>query len=247
MRKPSVGIVPEGLPVIALFALATIVCAMLGWKCLAVICFVLCGFGCSFFRNPERVVNADKDVATSPADGKIVAIATRPQPFSGEPCQCISIFMNVFNVHVNRVPVSGVITAIRYHEGKFVNASLDKASEGNERCAWEETAEDGEVWAFVQIAGLVARRIVPWAERGDALKRGERFGLIRFGSRVDLYLPSAYTPTCKLGQKVFAGQSVVARKGSLEEGLSGDSAQGNGVKAASDVNEGAREVPLLQD
>lgn len=217
MRKPSVGIVPEGLPVISLLALATLACAMLRCGVGAAICFLLCAFAVSFFRNPDRVVNDEKEAAVSPADGRIVAIRPRQEPFSGQTRQCVSIFMNVFNVHVNRAPVGGLVTGIRYHEGKFINASLDKASEGNERCAWEMMDEEGDRWTFVQIAGLIARRIVPWAERGDTLGRGQRFGMIRFGSRVDLYLPEDYTPVCRPGQRVFAAQTVLARKGAPED------------------------------
>lgn len=217
MRKPSVGIVPEGLPVISLLALATLACAMLRCGVGAAIFFLLCAFAVSFFRNPDRVVNDEKEAAVSPADGRIVAIRPRQEPFSGQTRQCVSIFMSLFNVHVNRAPVGGLVTGIRYHEGKFINATLDKASEGNERCAWEMMDEEGDRWTFVQIAGLIARRIVPWAERGDTLGRGQRFGMIRFGSRVDLYLPEDYTPVCRVGQRVFAAQTVLARKGAPED------------------------------
>ena len=212
MYKPSVGIVPEGLPVIGLTAVATLACAMLDWEPAAVICFVACVFGCHFFRDPERVIPDDPDVAVSPADGRILGVVSKTDPMSGEARQCVSIFMNVLNVHVNRAPVAGTVTNIRYHEGTFLNAAWDKASTDNERCEYEVTDESGAKWVFVQIAGLVARRIVPWAQKGDALSRGERFGMIRFGSRVDLYLPEGYTASCTVGQNVFAGQTVIARK-----------------------------------
>lgn len=212
MYKPSVGIVPEGLPVIGLTIVATLACAMLGWGPAAVICFVACAFSCHFFRNPERVIPDEPDVAVSPADGRILGVVSKTDPMSGEPRQCVSIFMNVLNVHVNRAPVSGTVTRIRYHEGTFLNAAWDKASTDNERCEYELTDEEGNKWVFVQIAGLLARRIVPWAQKEDALARGERFGMIRFGSRVDLYLPEGYTAACTVGQNVFAGQTVIARK-----------------------------------
>ena len=212
MHKPSVGIVPEGLPAIGLTAVATLTCALLDWAPAAIICFAACAFSCHFFRNPERVVPDEPDVAVSPADGRILGVANKTEPISGEPRQCVSIFMNVLNVHVNRAPVAGTVTNIRYHEGTFLNAAWDKASTDNERCEYELRDDKGDRWVFVQIAGLVARRIVPWTQQGDALARGERFGMIRFGSRVDLYLPEGYTAVCSVGQNVFAGQSVIARK-----------------------------------
>jgi len=123
----------------------------------------------------------------------------------------VSIFMNVFSVHVNRSPVAGEVTDVRYHPGAFLNAAWDKASSDNERCAWQVRDQDGRDWTFVQIAGLIARRIVPHAELGDFLGRGQRMGMIRFGSRVDLYLPQGYDVCVSIGEAVFAGQSIVAR------------------------------------
>jgi phosphatidylserine decarboxylase len=120
--------------------------------------------------------------------------------------------MNVFNVHVNRMPVAGRIARISYFGGKFLNASFDKASTDNERNSLLIEDGDGRSWTMVQIAGLIARRIICWGEEGDSLGRGQRFGLIKFGSRVDLYLPAEYEPTVRIGDKVFAGQSVLARK-----------------------------------
>ena len=120
--------------------------------------------------------------------------------------------MNVFSVHVNRVPVACTVESIRYFPGKFFNASLDKASTDNERCAWQLRDNEGRQWSMVQIAGLVARRIVCRAEEGDNLARGQRYGMIRFGSRVDLYLPQGYVAATQLGEQVYAGQSIVARR-----------------------------------
>ena len=131
---------------------------------------------------------------------------------TGENRTCVSIFMNVFSVHVNRAPVSGTVEDLRYWPGKFLNAALDKASGENERCACLLRDTGGEQWTFVQIAGLIARRIVCRAEAGDTLARGQRFGMIRFGSRVDLYVPEGYLPAVSIGEKVFAGQSVIAQK-----------------------------------
>jgi phosphatidylserine decarboxylase len=120
--------------------------------------------------------------------------------------------MNVFSVHVNRSPVEAKVEAIRYHPGKFLNASFDKASTDNERCAYLLRDADGKSWTMIQIAGLIARRIVCRTDEGDRLARGQRYGLIRFGSRVDLFIPAGYTPACVVGDRVFAAQSIVARQ-----------------------------------
>lgn len=212
MRKPSIGITPEGGPSIFLAALAAEAFAFLGCWPLAVLFLLLALFSCHFFRDPERVVPRAPGLAVCPADGKVVRIETRPDPFSGAQRQCVCIFMNVFSVHVNRSPVDASVADIAYHEGKFLNAALDKASHDNERCAYLLREEDGTEWTMVQIAGLVARRIVCRVEPGDLLARGERYGMIKFGSRVDLYLPDGYTPEVRIGQKVNAGQTVIAKK-----------------------------------
>lgn len=212
MRKPSIGITPEGVPAIGLCALFALVFGLLEYDVLAVLFLLLTLFSCNFFRDPERVVPQKPDIAVSPADGKVVKIAAMPDPFTGESRQCVCVFMNVFNVHVNRSPVAGTVTDIAYHEGKFLNASFDKASTDNERCAYQVTDGQGKAWAFVQIAGLVARRIVCRTDIGDALERGERFGMIKFGSRVDIYLPEGYEPQVSIGQTVLAGLSVLAAK-----------------------------------
>lgn len=210
MRKSSVGITPEGAPSIGLCALCSLVSALLGWGVPAVAFLVLTFFCCNFFRDPERVVPRGEGIAVSPADGKIIKISALSDPFTGRPGLCICVFMNVFNVHVNRSPVEGKITDIAYHAGKFFNASLDKASRDNERCAYRIEGADGGVWSMVQIAGLVARRIVCRVAVGDELARGERFGMIKFGSRVDLYLPDNYEPRVSVGQNVLAGQTILA-------------------------------------
>lgn len=212
MRKPSIGITPEGVPAIGLSALAAIVFAVLGSGFLAFIFLLLTGFCCNFFRDPERVTPQKAGLAVSPADGKVVKITEMSDPFDKAPRTCICVFMNVFNVHVNRSPVAGKVTAIDYHAGKFLNAALDKASTDNERCAYAIEDGDGKRWSMVQIAGLVARRIVCRTDVGDELARGQRFGMIKFGSRVDLYLPEGYTPEVRVGQEVLAGQTVVAVK-----------------------------------
>ncbi|HIW00671.1 MAG TPA: phosphatidylserine decarboxylase family protein [Candidatus Desulfovibrio intestinipullorum] len=212
MKPPYCALTPEGYPAIFFSALGALVFAMLDCPVLAVLFFVLCWFALNFFRDPERVVPDEEKIAVSPADGRVVKLERREDPISGENRLCICIFMNVFNVHVNRVPVQGTITDIKYYPGKFFNASLDKASKDNERCAYQLTDEQGQTWTFVQIAGLIARRIVCRVEKGDTLARGERFGMIRFGSRVDLYVPDGYIPTVSCGQEVLGGQTVIARR-----------------------------------
>lgn len=212
MRKPSVSICPEGAAAIGFTAFSALVFSILDWWIPALVFWLLCYFCLHFFRDPERAIPQGKNIALSPADGKVVRIAQRPDPFSGQPAQCVSIFMNVFNVHVNRSPVAARVESISYHPGRFLNASFDKASEHNERCAWLLDAGDEERWTMVQIAGLIARRIVCRAEPGDNLARGERLGMIRFGSRVDLYLPVGYVPAVDIGAKVLGGQTIIARK-----------------------------------
>jgi phosphatidylserine decarboxylase len=212
MIEPRANMAPEGLPYIAFSFLATLTFACLEWWLLAVPCLVLSGLVLNFFRDPERVTPRDPGIAVAPADGKVVSVGRARDPLSGEDRERICVFMNVFNVHVNRMPVTATIREVRYHPGKFINASRDKASEDNERCVTGMTDEDGEHWTAVQIAGLVARRIVLRAEEGDELPRGLRFGMIKFGSRVDLYMPANYSSTLRIGDKTVAGQTIVARK-----------------------------------
>ena len=212
MRKATCGITPEGIPSIGLTALCSLVFGLLKIWPLAVLFLGLAAFSLHFFRDPERVVPTKPGLAVSPADGRIIRIERRPDPFSGEERQCVSIFMNVFSVHVNRSPVQGTVKALAYHPGLFLNASFDKASRDNERCAYSIEDGDGALWTAVQIAGLVARRIVCRVEEGDPLLRGERFGMIKFGSRVDVYLPEGYAPAVEIGETTFAGQTVLAKK-----------------------------------
>ena len=220
MRKPSIGITPEGIPSIGLCALSALVFALLNWWAPALVFLALVFFSCNFFRDPERVVPQEHGLAVSPADGRVVKITAMPDPFTGKARLCICVFMNVLNVHVNRAPVAGTVTGILYHAGKFFNASLDKASFDNERCAYQLQDENGDSWTMVQIAGLIARRIVCRADKGDTLARGQRIGMIKFGSRVDLYLPDGYAPNVHVGQNVLAGQTVLASHSSLQAGTS---------------------------
>ncbi len=212
MRTPSIGIAPEGYHIIGIATLATLASALLGCGILTLICFAVLVFSCNFFRDPERVIPAEEGLAVSPADGRIIDLKPAPDPLSGEMRPRVSIFMHVGNVHVNRCPVAGEVARIKYIAGKFFNASWDKASTDNERCAYVIKDAAGLEWTVVQIAGLLARRIVSRVEQGDKLARGERFGLIKFGSRLDVYLPEGYEAAVHTGETVLAGSSVIARK-----------------------------------
>ncbi|WP_338421291.1 phosphatidylserine decarboxylase [Acetobacter conturbans] len=172
------------------------------------------GFCLYFFRDPQRVAPPREGLVLAPADGRVVSIEKIAPPVElgmGEtPVWRVATFLSVLNVHVNRMPVAGTVTRIVYHEGKFLNASLDKASTDNERNALSVTLPDGRMVAVVQIAGLIARRIVCSVKEGDRLEAGERFGLIRFGSRTDVYLPPGIEPLVAVGQTMIGGETVVA-------------------------------------
>lgn len=213
MRTPQFGLAAEGWPTIGLLAVAVLAFGALRWPVPALVALLLCWFSVNFFRDPERVTPQEKGLAVSPADGRVVRIEPRTDPMTGDTRTCVSIFMNVFSVHVNRAPAACAVERIRYWPGKFLNAALDKASAENERCGYLLREDDGSAWTMVQIAGLVARRIICNVEEGERLSRGQRYGMIRFGSRVDLYLPEGYDPAVKIGEQVFAGQSVIARRG----------------------------------
>ena len=175
-----------------------------------------------FFRDPERAVPDDPNCIVSPADGVVSLIEEVAPPaelgMPDVPLTRVSVFMSVFNCHVNRAPVAGKVTAVAYRPGKFLNASLDKASEHNERNGLCIEMQDGRTLAVVQIAGLVARRIVCCTHTGAFLQTGERFGLIRFGSRLDVYLPKGIVPKVKIGQTMIAGETVLADIGPEGQG-----------------------------
>lgn len=166
-----------------------------------------------FFRDPERAVPQSPDVVISPADGVVCMITEAAPPPDLELGDAkrtrVSVFMNVFDCHVNRMPMTGTITKMAYWPGKFLNASLDKSSDENERQSYQMKTESGKELIFVQIAGLVARRIVPFVEENDTLSVGERFGMIRFGSRVDVYLDEGMVPNVSVGQRCFAGETIL--------------------------------------
>ena len=188
----------------------------LGW--LALPAFLLAYGVFLFFRDPERYPPEDEKAILSPADGRICLVQECELPdafgemeeYKGKRFWRVSVFMSVLNVHVNRLPTAGEIVKKEYvAAGKFLNASLDKASKENERCNYLVRAENGQVYGVTQIAGLVARRIVPQVEEGARLARAERFGLIRFGSRLDVYLPEGVRPEVRLGQTMVAGETVL--------------------------------------
>lgn len=203
----------EGIPFVAIFAIITLILFLI-WEPLGWIGTGLTVWCYYFFRDPKRAVPENKGYLVSPADGVVSMIVPAvPPPELGlgpEPLTRVSVFMSVFNCHVNRTPINGKVTAISYRPGKFLNAAADKASEENERNALAIELEDGRHIAVVQIAGLVARRIVCWAKPGQRLRTGERFGLIRFGSRLDVYLPEGVEPQVSLGQTAVAGETVLA-------------------------------------
>ncbi|MDI6726834.1 MAG: phosphatidylserine decarboxylase family protein [Smithellaceae bacterium] len=203
-------IVREGLPFILISLTITFIFAVLEFFWLTIFCSLVAIFVVAFFRNPQREIPRDEGSVVSPADGKIIKIdnVTESGLIKGD-FRMISIFMNVFNVHVNRIPCAGNIWTIDYKEGKFLRADLDKASIHNERNYLVMRTSRNEEIMFVQIAGLIARRIVCWVKTGMAVKKGERFGLIRFGSRVDIYLPHGIDIQVELGQKVRAGETVL--------------------------------------
>jgi phosphatidylserine decarboxylase len=202
---------------VAFLALATLVLAILGWTWAALAGLVATIFTGAFFRDPERILPGGDGAVVSPADGRVIGVQTAADPVSQEKKTRISIFMNVFNVHVNRSPVNGTLKQAVYVPGKFFNASLSKASLDNERNLLVISDQDGQEWTVVQIAGLVARRIVCWAEPGDDLDQGERVGMIKFGSRVDLYLPDGYEVLVSKGHRAVGGQTLLARKLSTPE------------------------------
>ena len=204
---------PEGRKFVAIAAATTLVLFAL-WEPLGWIGTGLTVWVYYFFRDPERVTPDRAGVMVSPADGVVSLLepATPPAELGlGEaPMTRISVFMSVFNCHVNRIPAAGRITAVAYHEGKFLNASLDKASTDNERNGIAVELPDGRKYGVVQIAGLVARRILCWSVVDEAMERGQRFGLIRFGSRLDIYLPEGAEPLVEIGQTMIAGETVIA-------------------------------------
>jgi phosphatidylserine decarboxylase len=221
IKKQLVPIHPEGYPFVGGFAFVSIVLLWLwpplGW--LATLATLWCAY---FFRDPPRVTPMRDGIVVAPADGRISKVVNAVPPkeleLGARPLPRISIFMSVFDCHVNRSPVTGRIERIVYHAGKFLSADLDKASEDNERNAFVIAMANGQRIAAIQIAGLVARRIVPFVRQSEAVAAGQRIGMIRFGSRVDVYLPEGARALAAEGQTAIAGETVIADLTATEPG-----------------------------
>jgi phosphatidylserine decarboxylase len=207
---PHPIIAREGWPYVGLALVAAVAVNLLAGFLWALPLWLLAIFVLQFFRDPPRKVPPDPRALVSPADGRIVVVGPARDPYLQRDALKISVFMNVFNVHSNRSPVDGTIVNVWYHGGSFVNAALDKASLENERNALHLRTPDGIDVTCVQIAGLVARRIHCYVKPGDALEKGQRYGFIRFGSRVDVYVPLPGHPIAKVGDVVYATETVLA-------------------------------------
>jgi phosphatidylserine decarboxylase len=201
----------EGLPFIGLGLAVCLLSVFLDFEIAAVVMGGLTLFTAYFFRDPERWCDHAEECVLAPADGKILSVQKLEgsENLLGEPATKVSIFMSIFNVHVNRIPVNGRIAAVRYFPGRFFSANLEKASAQNEHNRITLQTEEKSRIVFVQIAGLIARRIACWVREGDVVKAGQRFGLIRFGSRMDVYLPSHIRVVAGKGQRVKAGESIL--------------------------------------
>ncbi len=207
---PHPIIAREGWPFLAI-ALVLAVAATLWCATWSILMWIIALFVLQFFRDPAREIPQDAGAVLSPADGRIVVVERVNDPYVQREAIKISVFMNVFNVHSNRSPVDGAVQRVQYFPGKFVNADLDKASTENERNAvWIKTT-DGQDVTSVQVAGLIARRILCYVKAGDILARGQRYGFIRFGSRVDVYLPLTATVKVAIGDKVSATTTILAK------------------------------------
>ena len=201
----------EGWPFLGVACAAALLVAVFAGWWWSLPLWIAALFVLQFFRDPPREVPDDPAALVSPADGRIVAVEKARDPWLERDALKISVFMNVFNVHSNRAPVDGTVKQVWYHAGRFFNAALDKASLENERNALWFRTRSGEDVTCVQVVGLIARRILCYVSAGTELGRGERFGFIRFGSRVDVYLPPDAQPVAAIGDKVYAAESVLAR------------------------------------
>lgn len=202
----------EGWPILTgLAVVALLFYWVIDWDFLGHVFLLLFLFSFQFFRDPVRELPLDERAVVSPVDGRVCKVERAEDPVTGEEALKISIFMNVFNVHSQKAPVSGTVETVRYTPGTFVNADLDKASTENERNAVTVRMDDGRHVTFVQVAGLVARRILCYTQKGDRLERGQRYGFIRFGSRVDVYLPTDAEVKVTIGDKVTGVLSTIAR------------------------------------
>ena len=211
---PHPMIAKEGWPFLLATGVGAFVISQYAPLWVAVIAWIVFLFVLQFFRDPSRFIPGGARDVLSPADGRIVAVEKTRDEYANRDALKISVFMNVFNVHSNRSPVDGQIQKVQYFPGKFVNADLDKASTHNERNAVVIQTASGVTVTSVQVAGLIARRILCYVAAGDKLSRGQRYGFIRFGSRVDVYLPLDATPKVTIGDKVKASSTVLAELGS---------------------------------
>ena len=207
---PHPIIAREGWPFLAISLVLAVAASVwcVTWSIPLWIIFV---FVLQFFRDPAREIPQEAGVVLAPADGRVIKVERTQDPYGERDAILVSVFMNVFNVHSNRSPVDGTIQKVQYFPGKFVNADLDKASAENERNAVVLTTNDGQTVTFVQVAGLIARRILCYIKAGDTLTRGQRYGFIRFGSRVDVYLPLTATVKVAIGDKVSATTTILAK------------------------------------
>lgn len=212
-KWPARAVLPIAVPGLKFVFLAILITGVLfyfGWWVPAWIFLGLTVFVCWFFRDPERTVPTEQNAFISPADGRVIIIDKLARTeYLPSTCQKVSIFMNVFNVHVNRIPFDGVVERVQYNPGKFVNASFDKASVHNERNALIVKTDTAREFAVVQIAGLIARRIVNCVGTGERVKKGDRYGMIQFGSRLDLYLPMDFDIAVKIGDRTKSGATVI--------------------------------------
>ncbi len=212
MHPHRIPVAKEGVPFIGTVALVALIFALLDWSIPALLILTIAIFILYFFRDPERVIPSGPGLVVSPADGWVIEVVEGSETsLQGKDVRRISIFMNIFNVHVNRAPIAGYVRKIVYQPGTFWPANRKRALFDNERNALLIQADDGMELTVVQVAGILARRIVCWAEVGDKLKRGERFGLIRFGSRLDVYVSRDVSILVKKGNRVWAGQTVLGK------------------------------------
>jgi phosphatidylserine decarboxylase len=209
MNYPHPFLAKEGWPFIAIAFFVAVFASLSLPGVIAMLCWLILAFVVQFFRDPPRPVPTDPNAVLAPADGRIVKIDRVRDPYADRDALLISIFMNVFNVHSNRISVDGVVKKLQYFPGLFINADLDKASTDNERNAVVLDA-GGRTVTLVQVAGLIARRILCYLKVGDVVTRGQRYGFIRFGSRVDVYLPPDAIPKVAPGDKVSATSTIIA-------------------------------------
>ncbi|HEY2817419.1 MAG TPA: phosphatidylserine decarboxylase [Casimicrobiaceae bacterium] len=207
---PHPLIAREGWPFLTIAIIVAFALSLTSLWLLALLAWLVVLFILQFFRDPPRAIPQQANAVLSPADGRIVSVGNARDPYLDRDALKVSVFMNVFNAHSNRSPVDGVVVNTWYHEGSFVNASLDKASIDNERNALHLKTASGVDVTCVQVAGLVARRILCYVKTGERLKRGQRYGFIRFGSRVDVYLPPNAAPRAAVGDRVHATESILA-------------------------------------